>query len=332
MILPIEECVENTTIKNKVTFIVPTYNSPMKTTMLSVLSVLLNATKDGPFEHICVCIAGPDDRTADTSLQDKKQSFLEDVRDLGWKPKDSNEMKSAPVTVTRVWSRLGWAETIDMATPWVHTAGFVVMHDDVFLKDSKWEEELKLNFFSNDKVALAYPNELKEWCLSPSQKPCEFIAHNGLYAFKMPNLQTEFLAVKTKWYAKTNRKLNGYTFPREDDLFEFYLDELDEECIEYYKKYAFDNVPLQTIEPYNYVFQEIGAWLYYQMCQEGLEFRKIDSEIITHLKLGGLGLGNSNEERRRKILSHFNKQILETENKVLDSMYAPVYKKYMGIA
>lgn len=198
------------------------------------------------------------------------------------------------------------------------------MHDDVLLRSPKWERELTEKFYKEDNVALAYPNELVE-------VPLQFGAHHGLYNIKVPQLQTEFLACKKKWYMKAGVRLNHFIAPRLDwdQYYEFFYEDIDPEFFSYYERLnmrvAHDKS--LTTEPINFVFQDIGAWLYYHLCQNGNTFVKIDSDVIVHLKHNEFGLSRAGN--RQEILDSYKGEIDAVEEKVLLSEYGPIYKKYL---
>ncbi|NIQ15033.1 MAG: hypothetical protein GTO02_11780, partial [Candidatus Dadabacteria bacterium] len=98
--------------------------------------------------------------TGDPTNQDKKQEFLEELRKLQWwrvqEPKHKRDM---PITVMRVWSRIGHPESVEMALPWVHTDAFLIMHDDIIITKHNWLKEVKEKFYDNPDVVIAHtPN------------------------------------------------------------------------------------------------------------------------------------------------------------------------------
>lgn len=143
-IFNIYQCEELTTIKDKITVVINTYDKNFEKLACCILSLLKNSRYvNGFLEHIIVCIHGPDSRTGDTDQQDVKQNFLEELRLLKWKPIGSDEERDMPLTVIRVWSRVGQGQSLDMAMPWIHTEFFLVISEEfIFLNDS-WIDELQ---------------------------------------------------------------------------------------------------------------------------------------------------------------------------------------------
>jgi len=116
-----------------ITAIVPNYNCPPQMLALSIVSLFLNSTDY--LKHIIVSINGPDKRTGNLVNQDRKQIFLEKIREY------------IPITVQRTWSRIGQGQALDSAYPWVFTKDYLVMHDDVLILDPSWcavKEEINM--------------------------------------------------------------------------------------------------------------------------------------------------------------------------------------------
>jgi len=220
MAMPIEECVERSHLKEKITAIVPTAFAPMETLMWAVFSLLLRSKPGSLLEHICVSIAGPDPRTGSAELMDKKQAFLEELRDMDWYHTDQPENKRhMPLTVSRVWSRVGYAETMEMALSWVHTDSYLLMHDDVIIKSPTWLSDVKESFYGNPNVALAYVPPLLGCA-------CDHAIHRGMYLIRLPQLQTTFLLCRKKWIMKAGASWCGYHIPSDDNILQFDLCEI----------------------------------------------------------------------------------------------------------
>lgn len=270
MCLSIEDCVDKTTIKDKVNFIIQSYNTPMKKFMLSVFSVLLNSKEGGVFEHICICINGPDKRTGDTQLQDNKQKFIEELRTYGWHPYNHEELRSAPVTLIRAWSRVGKAESIEMATNWVHTNHFIVMDDDVILNRG-WENNLK-EFLEDDKIAIAGINI--------EQQEKVIAEHNrAMYLIKYPRMNTKFIICKKKHMIGSGGKFNQYFIPSENNYFEFDHKELKKEFFDFWEVSP-DDFQI-CLEKYNYVYHQLGSWIYFNLKTKGFKIKNIEEKILS---------------------------------------------------
>lgn len=143
-IFDIGECEKLTTLNDKLTVVINTYDKNVEKIACCILSLLQNSRSvNGFLEHIIVCIHGPDIRTGDTEVQDIKQSFLEDLRLLKWKPLGSDEERDMPLTIIRVWSRIGIGQSLDMAMPWIHTEFFLVVSEDFIFLNDFWIDKLK---------------------------------------------------------------------------------------------------------------------------------------------------------------------------------------------
>lgn len=148
LILDTKTCEEISSLKNKITAIIATSQSQINIFMWSILSLLMKSDPND-LEHIIVCINGPDNRTGNPELQDKKQKFLEELRQQKWHNRDM------PLTISRVWSRLGHAQALDSAIPWVHTQYYLLMHDDIIIQRNDWSK-IALNQLSDSNVAISY--------------------------------------------------------------------------------------------------------------------------------------------------------------------------------
>lgn len=274
MTLSIEECVDYTHLKEKITVIYPTCQAPIECLLWSTFSLLLRAKPDSLIEHFMVAINGPDLRTGSTANQDQKQDFLEELRRLQWwhinKPTIRRDM---PITVLRVWSRIGHSESIEMALPWVHTDAFLIMHDDIIINKHDWLLEVKDKFYSDPDVIIAYTPELH--CCQ-----CESGVFNNKPLLKLPHLSSVFLVCKKKWIRKIGSSWCGYHVEPKP----FKLNEVEhEEFFKYYKNLGLLDKPPQTDAPYHYVSMDIGAWQYYNAVQQGLKFVPLDTNLITHI-------------------------------------------------
>ena len=147
-----KEFEERSLLKGKVCAVIPTSTAPINYLMWSLFSLLLRSNPDS-LEHVIVGINGPDERTGDPSLQDKKQKFVEGLRRLKWFGRDM------PVTLTRTWSRVGHAQMLDQCSPWIHTEFYLAMHDDIIITDRNWHSELE-DFRSDKSLAIKASNPI----------------------------------------------------------------------------------------------------------------------------------------------------------------------------
>lgn len=88
MLLDVGECEQNSSLYRKITAIIPSFSAPLECLLWSVFSLLTRSQPGDKLEHIIVSINGPDKRTGDPALQDKKQAFLEELRNLKWAHRD----------------------------------------------------------------------------------------------------------------------------------------------------------------------------------------------------------------------------------------------------
>jgi hypothetical protein len=317
MALSIDECVELSHLKERITAVIPTSTANLNCLMWSVFSLLTRS--DHLLEHICVCINGPDPRTGETAIQDEKQAFLEELRDIEfYNINEPDVRRSMPLTVIRTWSRVGWAESLEQALPWVHTDAYLFMHDDAFVTSSAWTREVRAKFYGDDAVALASV---------PPLLGCgvDHHIHRGMYMARLPQLETTFLVCKKKWIMKAGAPWTGYHIPSDDNVCQFGLDEIDkDEFLSFWRDKGLLVEPFQETELYNFVRQEVGSWVYYKLCQNGNKFAELSSDLIVHLK--GMTLPGGDKEGR---IEANRDKILELEDDIHQHPeFSALYRKY----
>jgi len=320
MIVDIDESVELTTVPEKLTAIIPTSTAPINTLLWTVFAMLLRTNVKSPLEHIIVCINGPDRRTGDPSLQDKKQQFLEELRAMKWwNAKNPKKQKDMPLTILRVWSRIGHPESVEMAIPWVHTEAYLLTHDDVIIKKHEWINEVKEKFFCDPEVVIAYSPTLM--CCQ-----CDSALHQNKPLLRFPHLLCAFLVCRKKLIYKLGSSWCGYHVETEP----FYLHERIEnvdEFMKYYNKMGLLDKPPQTKDPYQYISMEMGSWHFYNAIQAGYKFEQLDPGLLFHL--GAMSWESDDGKTRRvdRYKEHIDileKEIFEHPN------YGPLYEKYRG--
>jgi hypothetical protein len=320
MALNIEECIDKAHLKEKITAVIPTSNSDIEFLMWSVFSLLLRNKPNEMLEHICVNINGPDERTGSTEIQNRKQKFLETLREEEWFHTDNPSIsRQMPLTVIRAWSRVGYAESFEMALGWIHTDSYLLMHDDVILLNSNWINEVQNKFYNDPDVAIAYTPPLLGCGVDHS-------IHRGMYLLRFPQMETTFLLAKKRWIMKAKATWGGFHIPSEDNFLQFELDELPnkEEFLNYNKDLI--NNPLQSKELYNFIRQEVGAWVYYNLRQLGVKFAELNENNIIHFKQMSNPIAMKTKDE--KIQEH-KEEIEKLESEILaHPVYSRIYKKY----
>lgn len=325
MAMSIDECVEKTHMKNKITAIIPSSGSNLKFLMWSVFSFLLRSEINGLLEHICVCLNGPDERTGDPMVQNNKQNFLEELRDIEWYQADNPSLKRGmPLTVIRAWSRVGWSEPMSMALNWIHTDSYLLCHDDVILEKPDWEVEVKEKFYENSEVAIAHHGDLLG-C------NCDHAIHKGMYLLRLPQMETTFIICKKKDIMKVGANWVGYHIPSDDNFLQFDINELEDldGFMEFWIEKGLIKEPLMTTELYNFVRQEVGAWIYYKLTTNGYKFTQLSDDLVTHF--GGMSRNwepGFSENEKNKLELH--KESIENLEKEIDKHpdFSRLYQKY----
>lgn len=314
------ECVEMSALPEKITAIIPTAAGPMECLLWSVFSLLLRSKPNDLIEHFVVCINGPDSRTGDETNCDIKQEFLEELRDMQWYHTDAPDTKKdMPITVIRAWSRIGHPEAVEMAIPWVHTDAYLLMHDDIIITKHSWLKEVREKFCHDPDVAIAFSPRLL--CAQ-----CDSSTYHDKPILRMPHLLCAFLVCRRKWVEQTGTTWCGWHIPTPPFKLHERVGNV-EEFLNYYRKLnALDNPP-DLNATYEYATMEMGAWLYYCLCQDGRKFAQLDPKLIHHF---GTMSWDSESGKMNRILgnTYFAKSI---EKDILDHPdYGPLYQKYIN--
>jgi hypothetical protein len=318
MALSLDECVELTHLKGKTTVVIPTGPAPIDCLMWSVFSWLLRSKPGGYLEHICVCVNGPDERTGDPKLQDEKQRFLEDLRDVEWYHADNpTNRRPMPLTVIRVWSRVGYTEAFEMALGWIHTADYLITHDDVIVINPTWDRWVYDALYVRDEVALA------------SIQPflgcqCDHAIHRGMFLLRFPQVHTTFLACKKKWVLPCGSWC-GYHIPNDDNVVQFDVEEIGgEDFLNFWREQNLMDRPIIANEMYNFVRQEVGAWVYYRLTQAGKEVAGLPENLAIHLE----AMSRDDPSRKVRVQSYLD-DIEQLEVEIMKHPdYARIYMKY----
>ena len=245
LVATVKECEEATLLKGKLTFIIDTLDNNIDRLMASLFSLLLRCRSvHNVLEHIIICIHGPDERTGSTKIQDKKQAFLEELRDLKWRIPGSDEVRDMPITIIRVWSRVGKGQAIDMAIPWVHTEAYAIFPDDYVMLNDKWVDHIQTEFF--DKPDVGYI-ALRGWNIGSCENP-----GTRNWQLHMPRLDINFATFKKAYAEQCGLRFSCYFINHEfkvDEEYGKFLTQKGGICQE-----------IVNVEKYNELVVEHGAW------------------------------------------------------------------------
>lgn len=319
MIVNQQDAIDLTTMKDKITAIIPTFCAPIDCFMWTIFSYLLNTRPNDALEHIIVCINGADDRTHDVSNQDEKQRFLEELRNLKWYHTDNPlNNKDMPLTIIRAWSRIGHPESVEMALPWVHTDNYLISHDDIIITKEFWIEEVKEKFFKNPEAAIAHFNPLI--CAL-----CATAVLQEKIFLRFPHLLCTFLVCKKKYLDPLKSSWCGYHIEMPD----FKIDDLAN--FKDFYEFQIQNNSLNWDAPprkdctYNLISMEMGAWHFYNLIEQNLKFIQLDPELIVHF---GAMSWDSEERKAAKVKEKFQ-WAEKIEQKILaHPEYSKLYQKY----
>lgn len=317
MVFDLEECEKLSSLKNKTNFIITTSQADIRFLMWSIFSIILRSKVNNFLEHINVVINGPDSRTGDPTLQNKKQSFLEELRDNVWKNSLSNESKNFPLTIIRVWSRIGAEQSLEMAIPWVHTDSYIYMHDDAIWLNNYWEEEFIKEFYK-EKVAIVCAQDFRMNNLSKKMwenKP----------KLNFPHMHSACMAAKKPILTKLGAKWTGYHFKNN-----FTIEEKTSDLNEVIEAHKPRVTELTPNDKYDCASYDIGSWMYYTIKNNGYEINRSSVIKIHHFGSMSWFVHRENKEKeleKRLKMGELHIKNLEEEIKKIPE-YWSLYNKY----
>lgn len=319
MIFDIDECEELSSVRNKTTVLIATSQSNINFLMWSVFSYLLRSKPNGFLEHLNIAINGPDNRTGDPSVQNEKQSFLEELRNLKWQNSLSNESKDMPITVIRAWSRLGADQAMEMAATWAHTDTYIYSHDDLILLKKDWEPIMMNGLYSSPKAAIVYSKPLTQGSLSVD-------VFEGEYKLNYPHLNAYFIGCRKGAIVKSGVRWAGYHIKKD-----FKLTDLDDvpEFLKFSKEFYQNRQEINLDTPFGYLSQDFGAWIYYKLKINGYEMLPIEDSLVYHfgsMSWGGMQMNSHRIDHAKPFLEDLEKEI--QENKDYWSLYLKYKKEF----
>jgi hypothetical protein len=309
MIFSVEECENATLIPGKNTAIIATSQGPIRLLMLTLFSLLLRSNQKN-LEHIMVCINGADTRCGDPSLQNEKQRFLEDLRELKWFGRDM------PLTVIRAWSRVGHAHSLEMAIPWVHTEYYTIMHDDIIILGKDWFEEA-YEIFKDSKVAMVNPDPVTYGDCS------KFTFEEKLKFIRNVHANSTFAVCKKSIMTKLGARWYGYHIVKDYSM----RDVNYEKYVEYNKQYKDndDSFPKEN-DDYEGLSLDIGSWVIHEIKENGYSIKTFSAGKIFHF----VGASWAGDERYVEDREKQHKSLFESIEKEIDGHpeFAKLYRKY----
>lgn len=319
MVVDIDEAAELTSVPEKITVIYPTYQAPIECLLWSTFSLLLRAKVKDLIEHFMIIINGPDKRTGDPTLQNKKQEFLEELRNLKWyriqEPKAKRDM---PLTVLRVWSRIGHPESVEMAIPWVHTDAYLIMHDDIIITKDNWLRDVEEKFYGDPQVAIAYAPTLM--CCQ-----CDSSTHQDIPLLRFPHLLCAFLVCRKKIMRKLGSSWCGYHINTPPFSLEEKVGDVNK-FMEYYRNLRLLDNPPQTTKKYEYISMEMGAWHFYNACQQGYKFAALDPNMLQHFGAMSWEIDTGKAGRLQRLMPY----VRDLEKEIYAHPdYSVLYDKYL---
>lgn len=310
MAFSVQECESLSLIPNKNTTIIATSQSAMDIFMMSIFSLLLRSNPN-KLEHFMVCINGADKRCGDPKLQDIKQNFLEELRNMKWNDRDM------PISVIRVWSRLGHSQSLEMAIPWVHTEYYTIMHDDVIIKDEKWLDKAFENL-SNPKSAISYLPPLLWGGMGKK-------VINKKWYLELPHMHSALLVCKKPITQELGVRWSGYHFDHEFRLY----DQVNvQEFMDYhYKRNNVQSFPIIE-QPYAGISMDIGSWVYNNILEKGYELVPLHESTALHMRSFSW---REESFKKQRMEEHKNTLLGVYEEIKKNENFFSLYEKYKNV-
>ena len=310
MIFTASECERHTLLPGKNTVIMATCQSVMPVFATSFMSALIKSNPE-KVEHFVVCINGADSRTHDTSLQDSKQSFLEDVRKLKWHGRDM------PLTVIRAWSRIGHTQAMEMAIPWVHTELYTIIHDDVIVTSGDWADEAQEKLLAEE---VAVCQEFPVLQMSTGE-----IGINGKTFINLPHINSSLCVCKKRAITETGQRWYGYHFEKDFVIRELVNEEM---FLEHNKQWIDMDNFVDTAKKYGGASVDIGGLVWSALKRLGYKMVCFDSPKSVHMR----GMSWCCDVTTRNRLRLHAKTMNETRRELSahPELYR-IYEKYGGL-
>lgn len=296
LIIPHNQYVELSEIKNKTTYVMATSQVDIKILMWSIFSLLLRSNPNY-IEHYIININGPHSKTGNPEPQNIKQKLLETLRDN----------YKFPATIFRIWGRQGHTHSIDGCIPWVHTEYYTLVHDDIILlKD--WTDELNLYLLDPKKCIIGLPP-----LLIKHKFKCKF---NNKLRLSLPHLNSCFLHVKKSCIEKTwhghhvNKKIK-FTKEFYDNFMKCYGD----------FSYVHE---IQIDDEFEYLNTDVGSWVFQNLKMNGYNFYTFSPETCHHISMASW----ANELNLSVSLSNCKSIIKKLEKDILTSKYKDLYLEF----
>jgi hypothetical protein len=297
-----ERCEEVFLKKGKVSAIIPTFSSPMRCFMCSVLSLLMRSDPT-VLEHVFVSINGPDSREGGDELQDRKQSFVEDLRSCDWS--GMRGFNPGLITMTRTWSRIGHAQALEQSIPWVDTEFYLSMHDDVVVMSPSWC--LLDDFMDNDSMIMKTWGNHVMGALRATGRHLDMPHLNTIFTMCRKPLMTRMSAGWTGFVTNGSFKISDYMDPIR--------------LVHDHKKIhlgASDSV-LDDRE-YSSAGLDIGCFLLSKICLSGLDVGRFDADTVRHFESASWRPGRFSQ----------TKEIEDLERQISSiPQYSEIYERYL---
>ena len=244
-------------------------------------------------------------------IKNHKQAFLEELRRLKWQSEVDGNERDMPISLIRVWSRIGAEQAVEMAIPWVHTDSYIYIHDDTMWLTKNWEP-IVMDALYKENVAMVYAPPFHTGHLSWSE-------YNGKPKLNFPHTISPCMICRKPIFAKCGLRWTGYHFAND-----FTVEEKIKNMELFLNSHKPNILPLPSSQRYGYASYDIGSWAYYSLRKEGYEINPVEDLDVHHF------ISMSWSANRNRVLASMKLiQVLEDELKLFPKYWNLYYLSYI---
>jgi hypothetical protein len=243
-------------------------------------------------------------------LQDRKQCFVEDLRNIGaWdRP---GEFNPGAITLVRTWSRVGHAQMLEQCINWVHTEYYLSMHDDIVVMDKSWSRSLS-DFDADPRLAA------KTWGPALLRK-----TQRAGATFELPHFNTIFTLCSKPLMRMAGATWAGYHFNKRFRVSD-YFDYSEFMALHESLGSLETNHPELSIREdcaYDACSMDIGTFVYSQLARKGLRVSRFPDSQVTHFE----AVSWRNQSAAYKV----HPEVADLEREIMSiPQYRVIYERY----
>lgn len=272
MVLSIDEMERRSRAPSGVTAILCTAQADLELLAWSLVSLFLRSDPE-VLHGAMVVING-----MNGELQNRKQRMCMELRGI---------LGPDKLRINRVYGHVGHAQAIDGAVPWLPTQHYLVMHDDVIVRNDAWTKFYQEKFLPDQGMAFA------RWGEKISFANFAHTKFHDRSKLQLPHLNSVFTLCRADILATFPAKWTGYHVPNH-----LYLSNSPEhsELLKFHEQFGWLNDRKKvTNRRYEFLNVDIGGWLLYYAQERGYGIARLPQDAIHHMVAMSW---DQNEERR----------------------------------